>query len=88
VFVLQPGKVRDEAAWVRWIDRLLSIVAVAPNRGERVRFVVPRTAVEPFAMLMQRHRAAVRVVHGKYSMASVPRELLAESGERGPGGEF
>ncbi|MFP3711673.1 hypothetical protein SB783_47650, partial [Paraburkholderia sp. SIMBA_009] len=51
VFVLQPGKVRDEAAWVRWIDRLLSIVAVAPNRGERVRFVVPRTAVEPFAML-------------------------------------
>ncbi|UEP31786.1 MULTISPECIES: hypothetical protein [unclassified Burkholderia] len=88
VFVLQPGKVRDEAAWVRWIDRLLSIVAAAPNRGERVRFVVPRTAVEPFAMLMQRHRAAVRVVHGKYSMASVPRELLAESGERGPGGEF
>ncbi|WP_321809743.1 hypothetical protein [Burkholderia sp. BCC1985] len=88
VFVLEPAKVRDDAAWVRWIDDLLSIIAVAPQLAERVRFVVPRTEIAPFAALMQRHRAAVRVVHGKYSMASVARELLAESGERGPSGEF
>lgn len=88
VFVLEPVKVRDDTAWVRWMDDLLSIIAVAPELGERVRFVVPRTDVTPFAALMQRHRATVRVVQGKYSMASVPRELLAESGERGPSGEF
>nr|WP_175799176.1 hypothetical protein [Burkholderia anthina] len=88
VFVLEPVKVRDDAAWVRWMDDLLSIVAVAPQLAERVRFVVPRIEIESFAALMQRHRAAVRVVQGKYSMASVPRELLAESGERGPSGEF
>lgn len=88
VFVLEPVKVRDDAAWVRWMDDLLSIIAVAPQLAERVRFVVPRTDIAPFAALMQRHRAAVRVVHGKYSMASVPLELLAESGERGPSGEF
>ncbi len=88
VFVLEPAKVRDDTAWVRWMDDLLSIIAVAPELGERVRFVVPRTDVTPFAALMQRHRATVRVVQGKYSMASVPRELLAESGERGPSGEF
>ncbi|RQZ71258.1 hypothetical protein [Burkholderia sp. Bp9004] len=88
VFVLEPGKVRDDAAWVRWIDDLLSIISVAPRLAERVRFVVPRIDIAPFAALKQRHRAAVRVVHGKYSMASVPRELLAESGERGPSGEF
>lgn len=88
VFVLEPAKVRNEAAWVRWIDDLLSIMAVAPQLGERVRFVVPRIDIAPFAALMQRHRAAVRIVQGKYSMASVPRELLAESGERGPSGEF
>ncbi|MDP9584181.1 UNVERIFIED_ORG: hypothetical protein J2791_003493 [Burkholderia contaminans] len=88
VFVLEPAKVRDDTAWVRWMDDLLSIIAVAPELGERVRFVVPRTDVTPFAALMQRHRATVRVVQGKYSMASVPRELQAESGERGPSGEF
>lgn len=88
VFVLEPVKVRDDAAWVRWMDDLLSIVAVAPQLAERVRFVVPRIDIAPFAALMHRHRTAVRVVHGKYSMASVPRELLAESGERGPSGEF
>ncbi|KUZ74815.1 hypothetical protein [Burkholderia ubonensis] len=88
VFVLEPAKVRDEAAWVRSMDGLLSIVATAPKLGEHVRFVVPRTDIAPFAPLIQRHRVAVRVVQGKYSMASVPRELLAESGERGPSGEF
>ena len=88
VFVLEPAKVRDDAAWVRWMDDVLSIIAIAPQLAERVRFVVPRIEIAPFAVLMQRHRAAVRVVQGKYSMASVPRELLAESGERGPSGEF
>ncbi|WP_322077375.1 hypothetical protein [Burkholderia cepacia] len=88
VFVLEPAKVRDDAAWVRWMDDVLSIIAVAPQLAERVRFVVPRIEIAPFAALMQWHRAAVRVVRGKYSMASVPRELLAESGERGPSGEF
>ncbi|MDN7859933.1 hypothetical protein QZM81_29425 [Burkholderia cepacia] len=88
VFVLEPAKVRDDAAWVRWMDDVLSIIAVAPQLAERVRFVVPRIDIAPFAALMQRHRAAVLVVHARYSMASVPRELLAESGERGPSGEF
>ncbi|MBJ9750221.1 hypothetical protein [Burkholderia cepacia] len=88
VFVLEPAKVRDDAAWVRWMDDVLSIIAIAPQLAERVRFVVPRIEIASFAVLMQRHRAAVRVVHAKYSMASVPRELLAESGERGPSGEF
>ncbi|WP_321840143.1 hypothetical protein [Burkholderia cepacia] len=88
VFVLEPAKVRDDTAWVRWMDDVLSIIAIAPQLAERVRFVVPRIEIASFAVLMQRHRAAVRVVRGKYSMASVPRELLAESGERGPSGEF
>ncbi|MCW3589256.1 hypothetical protein K6Y78_40375, partial [Burkholderia cenocepacia] len=73
VFVLEPAKVRDDAAWVRWMDDVLSIIAVAPQLAERVRFVVPRIDIAPFAALMQRHRTAVRVVHAKYSMDSVPR---------------
>ncbi|KVQ94639.1 hypothetical protein [Burkholderia ubonensis] len=88
VFVLEPAQVRDEAAWSRWLDGLLSAIAAAPKLGERVRIVVPRTDVAPLAGLLQRHQDAVRVVLGKYSMASVPREVLAESGERGSSGEF
>ncbi|KVG73166.1 hypothetical protein [Burkholderia ubonensis] len=88
VFVLEPAQVRDEAAWSRWLDGLLSAIAAAPKLGERVRIVVPRTDVAPLAGLLQRRQDAVRVVQGKYSMASVPRELLAESGERGASGEF
>ncbi|KWK87785.1 hypothetical protein WM22_04275 [Burkholderia ubonensis] len=88
VFVLEPAQVRDEAACSRWLDGLLSAIAAAPKLGERVRIVVPRTDVAPLAGLLQRHQDAVRVVLGKYSMASVPREVLAESGERGSSGEF
>lgn len=88
VFVLVPAQVHDGAAWSRWLDGLLAVVAAAPALGERVRFVVPRTDVAPLAALPQRHPDAVRVVQGRYAMASVPRELLAESGERGPSGEF
>ncbi|MFL9860559.1 hypothetical protein PQR72_33310 [Paraburkholderia madseniana] len=88
VFVLEPAKVRDAAAWSRWLDGLLSIVAASPKLGERLRFVVPCTDATPLAALLQRHPDSVRVVQGRYSMASVPRELLAESGERGPSGEF
>lgn len=88
VFVLEPAKVRDDVAWSRWLDGLLSIIAASPPLGERLRFVVPRTDAAPLAGLLQRHPDAVRVVRGRYSMASVPRELLAESGERGASGEF
>ncbi|TCW75946.1 hypothetical protein C5O80_37010 [Burkholderia sp. SRS-46] len=88
VFVLAPAQVRDDAAWSRWLDGLLAVVAAAPALGERVRFVVPCTDAAPLAGLLQRHPDSVRVVQGRYAMASVPRELLAESGERGPSGEF
>ncbi|MDR3100371.1 MAG: hypothetical protein LBV73_25310 [Paraburkholderia sp.] len=88
VFVLEPTQVRDEAAWSRWLDGLLSAVAASPQLGERMRFVVPCTHAAPFDSLRQRHPDAVHLVQGRYSMASVPRELLAESGERGPNGEF
>ena len=88
VFVLEPAQVRDDAAWSRWLDGFLSVVAASPKLGERVRIVAPCTDATPLAALLQRHPDSVRVVQGRYSMASVPRELLAESGERGPSGEF
>ncbi|MCA8321363.1 hypothetical protein [Burkholderia cepacia] len=88
IFVFEPSRMRDEGGWVRWIDRLISTVAASPSLGERLRFVVLRINIEPFASLVKHHQTLVSIVRGRYSMARVPRELLAESGERGASGEF
>jgi tetratricopeptide (TPR) repeat protein len=43
---------------------------------------------KPLAWLQQKHPQRVQVVAGKYRMETVPRELIAASGERGPSGRF
>ncbi|CAJ3258736.1 Uncharacterised protein [Burkholderia pseudomallei] len=88
VFALQPAQVRDDAALARWLGEWLHVIETSPRLGARVRFVLPRIDAEPFEPLQQQHSRTVHIVKGRYTMASVPRELLAESGERGPNGEF
>ncbi|MDI6017519.1 hypothetical protein QLQ97_09710 [Burkholderia pseudomallei] len=86
VFALQPAQVRDDAALARWLGEWLHVIETSPRLGARVRFVLPRIDAEPFEPLQQQHSRTVHIVKGRYTMASVPRELLAESGERGPNG--
>lgn len=88
IFVLEPTRISNEAAFARWLGELLSILETAPRLGERLRFVVPSTEKDPLTPLLHGHPGTARLVHGRYTMASVPRELLAESGERGPSGQF
>lgn len=88
IFVLEPAQIHDESAFSGWLGKLLTVLKTAPRLGERVRFVLPRTGVESLAPLAERHRDVVCLARGQYTMASVPRELLAESGERGASGQF
>ena len=91
VLVLEPqptGHRHGDAAFERAAGDLLTAAALAPQLSERLRFVVPRVGDSPMPSLSARFADIVRVVQGRYAMASVPRELLAESGERGPSAEL
>lgn len=88
VLVLEPVQCADEAALTHWLGELLTTMGRAPQFGEKLRFVMPRIEVESLLPLLAAHPRTARMIEGRYSMKSVPRELLAESGERGASGEF
>ncbi len=56
--------------------------------SDRIRIVQYGAATDPLAWLQGRQPDRVRVIHGRYQMRSVSRELVAQSGERGPSGQF
>jgi tetratricopeptide (TPR) repeat protein len=88
VLVVQPDEVGDWAALEDWLDHLLRALASLPALSGRLRVVLPTVGPSRCARLAARRPDAVRVVHGRYAMQGLARELLAQSGERGPGAEF
>jgi len=91
VLVLEPrytGRRGDAAVFERAAGDLLALSAPAPQLFERLRLVVPRSADRALPSLAARFPELVRIVQGRYAMQSVPRELLAESGERGASGDL
>ncbi len=88
VLVLEPGGIRDAAAFERWLDTLIADNAAPPWQSNRIRFVLHGTVDTPLPWLLQRRPGEVVIVRGDYHMQSVPRELVAASGERGPSGQF
>lgn len=91
VLVLEPqpsGHRNGDATFERAAGDLLAAVALMPRISARLRFVVPRGTDSPLPSLSARFSDVVRVVEGRYAMQGVPRELLAESGERGPGADL
>ncbi|CAD6514286.1 tol-pal system YbgF family protein [Paraburkholderia sabiae] len=88
VLILAPGTVSKDQDFERWLDRLLAEVNQGAWRSDRLRFVQYGTAADPLAWLRTQWPDRVRVVHGRYQMRAVPRELVAQSGERGPSGQF
>lgn len=88
VLVLEPVQCTDVAAFSGWLGELLTMLESAPQLGEKLRFVVLGDDGGPWAPLIATHPRTARRVEGHYSMKSVPRELIAGSGERGASGEF
>ncbi|BCG04521.1 hypothetical protein PPGU19_090890 (plasmid) [Paraburkholderia sp. PGU19] len=88
VLVLQPDEVSDHAALEHWLEHLLQALNRLPALSGRLRIVLPAIDPEPFARLAARRPAAVRIIHGRYAMQGLGRELLAQSGERGSSGGF
>jgi len=88
VFVFCPPQLKDPQAFERWLDTLLQDNQTPPWQSGRIRFVLHGTDEKPLPLLQQKHPQRVQVVTGKYHMETVPRELIAASGERGPSGRF
>jgi hypothetical protein len=88
VLILEPTAVSDTRGFETWLNTLLpDMESVGPTPG-RMRLVQFGTVSDPLKWLRARQPDRVRVVHGHYSMRAVPRELVAQSGERGPSGQF
>jgi hypothetical protein len=88
VIVLEPSGVADTKAFERWLDMLLSAFLVVRAASAPVRFVIHGTDIAPLPWLTARRPADVKIVRGVYHMQSISRELIADSGERGPSGQF
>jgi len=88
VLVFRPLQIKKPQAFERWLDTLLQDNQTPPWQSDRIRFVLYGTDEKPLPWLRQQHPQRVQIVTGKYRMETVPRELVAASGERGPSGRF
>jgi|GEM_PF-1095744 len=90
ILVLQPYIANKERAkeFERWLDTLLQANQTLPWQSNRIRFVLHGIDEKPLPWLQQKQPQLVQIVTGKYRMETVPRELIAASGERGPSGRF
>jgi tetratricopeptide (TPR) repeat protein len=88
VLLLMPERRFADDALERWLEVLLQELEYGPCRSDRVRIVLSGVAVEPLPWLRAQRPQQVKLIRGRYHMKALPRELLAESGERGPSGQF
>lgn len=88
VLVFMPGEARDDKAFSAWLSTLLTQGQGDASLAVRLRYATHILDEAPCADFVRQWAKAVQVVHGEYHMQAVPRELVAESGERGPGGQF
>lgn len=71
-----------------WLEELIVEVTEGKFADHRIRFVIYTTEENLFADLLKNYPHRVKHIQGKYFCENVPRELIAESNERGPSGRF
>ncbi|WP_250490425.1 hypothetical protein [Caballeronia sp. INML2] len=88
VLVLEPEPIRKPADFERWLDELLGGLERNAWQTERLRLVLTGTDANPLPWLTKQRPHQAKVLHGRYHMEALPRELVAESDERGPDADF
>ena len=89
VLVLAPIRISKPKAFEACLDTLLNTLdARYVALARRVRLVVLGNDPEAFAWLAKQQLVTVRRIGGRYQMEALPRELVAQSGERGSAGQF
>ncbi|SAK49426.1 hypothetical protein AWB80_01346 [Caballeronia pedi] len=89
VLVLAPARNDKPKAFEACLDKLLNLLN-GPYAGlsRRLRLVLMGTDPNAFGGLAKQRPDAVRRTDGRYQMQALPRELAAQSGERGATGQF
>ncbi|MDR5781887.1 hypothetical protein QCE63_21025, partial [Caballeronia sp. LZ065] len=89
VLVLVPERVNKPKAFEACLEKLVLLLEGSyAELSRRLRLALygsEPTLLDGFA---QRQAHAVHVIHGRYQMDALPRELAAQSGERGASGQF
>ncbi|MDR5837785.1 hypothetical protein [Caballeronia sp. LZ034LL] len=89
VLVLVPERISKLKAFAACLETLLLLLEGAyADLSRRLRLTLYGTEPTFLDGLAQRQAHAVRVIHGRYQMDALPRELAAQSGERGTSGQF
>ncbi|WP_244849755.1 hypothetical protein [Caballeronia sp. SL2Y3] len=88
VLVIEPEPIRKPADFERWLDALLGRLEQDAWQAQRLRLMLTGTESEPLPRLIKERPQQVKVLHGRYHMEALPRELIADSGERGPAADF
>lgn len=89
VFIIRPSHIDSPREFESALIRLLSHPVMVTAGEHRIRFVVPESAHFPAtAALLRQCSSQVRCITGRYRMHRLPGEVVADSGERGPSGEF
>jgi hypothetical protein len=89
VLVLKPAQIRKVGDFEQWLDAWLTLMNTGSDRvSSRIRVVLYGTEADALAWLASRQPGTVRVLNANYRMQALPRELVAQSGERGATGQF
>ncbi|SAK88371.1 hypothetical protein AWB78_04610 [Caballeronia calidae] len=89
VLVLAPAGISKPKAFEACLDELLELLeARYAGLSRRMRLVLWGTDADAYTWLENRQPQTVRRAEGVYQMQALPRELAAQSGERGAAGQF
>jgi len=89
VWVLLPCQIKGSAkAWQSWLAELLKETCNGRWQSDRIRYVQFGTEPPQYDKLTGQWPEQIMTVQGHYRMNTVPRELVAQSGERGPSGQL
>jgi len=89
LLVLGPAQIKGgEEAWQGWLAALLEETCNGPWKTDGIRYVQYGTEPPQYDTLIEQCPGRVMTLFGSYHMSTAPREIVAQSSERGPSRQF
>lgn len=88
LLIFSPSNLKSLGKMSSWLDVLLTEIISGKWASDRIRLAIYTTEEGLFSDLTEKHPQRVHAIHGKYFCENVPREMIAESNERGDSGKF